>query len=48
MAEVGTGEIDPFLTELWERKGTDLLFTVGVPPLLRIDGEMSPRRTPAS
>jgi twitching motility protein PilT len=42
MAEIVTGEIDPFLTELWERKGTDLLFTVGVPPLLRIDGEMSP------
>jgi twitching motility protein PilT len=42
MAEIATTEIDPFLTELWERKGTDLLFTVGVPPLLRIDGVMLP------
>ena len=42
MAEIATTEIDPFLTELWERKGTDLLFTVGIPPLLRIDGVMLP------
>ena len=40
MAEIVTSEIDPFLSELWERKGTDLLFTVGVAPLLRIDGVM--------
>jgi twitching motility protein PilT len=34
--------IDPWLTELWDRKGTDLLLTAGAPPLLRIDGELQP------
>ena len=42
MGEVATAEIDPFLAELWDRKGTDLLFTVGVPPLFRVDGVMLP------
>jgi twitching motility protein PilT len=34
--------IDPWLTELWERGGTDLLLTAGAPPLLRVDGELQP------
>jgi twitching motility protein PilT len=34
--------IDPWLTELWERGGTDLLLTAGAPPLLRVDGQMQP------
>ena len=42
MADIATVEIDPFLEEVWERKGTDLLFTVGVPPLIRVDGVMLP------
>ena len=34
--------IDPWLQELWDRKGTDLLLTAGAPPLLRIDGQLQP------
>jgi twitching motility protein PilT len=40
--ETDTSTIDRYLTELWDRKGTDLLFTVGVPPLLRVDGALGP------
>src|SRR6185312_3186782 len=42
MIHVDSGAIDVYLEQLWERKGTDLLLTVGVPPLLRIDGAMLP------
>jgi twitching motility protein PilT len=42
MAEITPAEIEPFLWQLWEAKGTDLLFTVGIPPMLRVDGEMRP------
>jgi twitching motility protein PilT len=37
-----TAEIERYLWQLWERKGTDLLFTVGIPPMLRVDSAMSP------
>ncbi|HTT87067.1 MAG TPA: type IV pilus twitching motility protein PilT [Acidimicrobiales bacterium] len=37
-----TTEIDAWLEELWEARGTDLLLTSGAPPLLRVDGEMRP------
>jgi twitching motility protein PilT len=42
MAEITTAEIETFLWQLWEAKGTDLLFTVGIPPMLRVDGQMLP------
>src|SRR2546427_1302730 len=42
MAELPPAEIEPFLWQLWEAKGTDLLFTVGIPPMLRVDGGMRP------
>jgi len=42
MIHVDSGAVDAYLEELWQRKGTDLLLTVGVPPLLRIDGSMLP------
>ena len=42
MAEIDTTAIDDYLWQLWNQKGTDLLFTVGVPPLLRVDGNMHP------
>jgi twitching motility protein PilT len=42
MERISTEALDPFLSELWDRRGTDLLLTVGVPPLLRIDGVMLP------
>jgi len=37
-----TSDIDPWLEELWESRGTDLLLTAGAPPLIRVDGEMRP------
>jgi hypothetical protein len=33
MAEITPAEIEPFLWQLWEAKGTALLFTVGIPPM---------------
>jgi twitching motility protein PilT len=42
MAEIDTTPIDDYLSQLWSQKGTDLLFTAGVPPLLRVDGAMKP------
>ena len=35
-------EIDSLLWELWNQRGTDLLFTAGVPPLIRVDGSLRP------
>src|SRR5438105_4076285 len=35
-------KIESYLDELWERKGTDLLLTAGAPPLVRVDGELTP------
>jgi twitching motility protein PilT len=32
--------MDRLLAELWMRRGTDLLVTVGAPPLMRVDGQM--------
>ena len=40
MTEIST--VESYLWQLWEAKGTDLLFTVGLPPMLRIDGQMLP------
>ena len=40
MGEVNTSPIDGYLTELWQRDGTDLLLTAGAPPMLRVDGRM--------
>jgi twitching motility protein PilT len=37
-----TADIDVWLEELWELRGTDLLLTAGAPPLIRVDGEMRP------
>src|SRR6478752_6932621 len=42
MAEITPTEIEPFLWQLWQAKGTDLLFTVDLPPMLRVDGVMHP------
>jgi twitching motility protein PilT len=38
---IGSG-IDLLLEALWEAQGTDLLLTVGLPPMLRVDGELRP------
>jgi twitching motility protein PilT len=42
MTEVRVEAIEPYLLELWNHRGTDILLTAGVPPLLRIDGAMGP------
>src|SRR4051812_11800456 len=34
--------IEKYIEEVWDRRGTDLLFTVGAPPLARIDGQIVP------
>jgi twitching motility protein PilT len=36
------GSIDALLAELWRQRGTDLMLTSGVPPMLRVDGRMRP------
>ena len=36
------GNIDALLAELWRQRGTDLMLTSGVPPMLRVDGRMRP------
>ena len=35
-------DIEPWLDELWNARGTDLLLTAHAPPLIRVDGEMRP------
>jgi twitching motility protein PilT len=42
MVDMDSGSVEGYLTELWERGGTDLLVTVGAPPLVRIDGALTP------
>jgi twitching motility protein PilT len=42
MSTRSTTEIDVWLEELWEARGTDLLLTSGAPPLIRVDGDMHP------
>lgn len=34
--------VDHLLDALWQAKGSDLLLTVGLPPMFRIDGELAP------
>jgi twitching motility protein PilT len=34
--------IDRLLESLWDARGTDLLLTVGLPPMLRVNGELRP------
>ena len=40
----GPGYLDTLLAELWRLRGTDVMLTCGVPPVLRVDGEMRPQR----
>jgi twitching motility protein PilT len=42
MADVNTALIDPYLRELWNRHGTDVLLVAGAPPLMRLDGHIEP------
>jgi twitching motility protein PilT len=40
--DVDPKAIEALLQQLWEAKATDLLLTVGAPPLCRVDGQMAP------
>src|SRR5438128_7061726 len=42
MARAKSDLIDHYLEVLWDRKASDLLLTAGAPPLLRIDGMLTP------
>ena len=42
MAKPAAVPIDDLLNALWEARGTDLLLTVGAPPLIRVDGHLRP------
>ena len=42
MTTVHLDLIEKDLEELWDRRGTDLMFTVGAPPLGRVDGVLLP------
>jgi twitching motility protein PilT len=42
VTEIRIEPIERFLQALWDRKGSDILLTAGVPPLLRLDGQMTP------
>ncbi|HEU5003820.1 MAG TPA: type IV pilus twitching motility protein PilT [Actinomycetota bacterium] len=42
MTRAKADALDPLLTELWERNASDLILTVGAPPMLRIDGQLTP------
>ena len=35
-------EVEPWLDEVWEARGTDLLLMADAPPLIRVDGELRP------
>jgi twitching motility protein PilT len=34
--------VDRLLERLWDARGTDLLLTVGLPPMIRVDGTLAP------
>ena len=36
------GQLENYIRLMWARKGTDLLFAVHVPPMLRLDGDLIP------
>ena len=42
MAQSRLSRIDRILLRLWEEEGTDVILTVGAPPLFRINGELIP------
>jgi twitching motility protein PilT len=42
MTEPQLGPVEPFLEEMWRTAATDLLLTAGAPPLMRVDGRLTP------
>src|SRR3954452_4277599 len=36
------GRVDELLDALWDLGATDLILTVGAPPMMRLDGELKP------
>ena len=41
-ATAAAKRVDELVAKLWDRKGSDLLLTVGAPPLVRVEGELVP------
>jgi twitching motility protein PilT len=48
MADIRYDAIEAHIIDLWDRKGSDILLTAGAPPLLRVDGEMTPAHDAAT
>ena len=42
MSDQATRPIDPWLEQLWEQGGTDLLLSGGSAPRIRVDGQLRP------
>ncbi len=42
MTEPSIAPVEQYVNELWTRDASDLLLTVGAPPLMRIDGDLTP------
>jgi twitching motility protein PilT len=42
MSEPSITPVESYVQELWDRDATDLLLTAGAPPLMRIDGALTP------
>jgi twitching motility protein PilT len=42
VSEPSIEPVEKFVNELWSREASDLLLTVGAPPLMRIDGALTP------
>jgi twitching motility protein PilT len=36
------GQLENYVRMMWAKKGTDLLFAVNVPPMIRLDGDLRP------
>jgi twitching motility protein PilT len=41
-ADEAASPIEPWLQELWDRGGSDLLLSEGIPPMIRVDGDLVP------
>jgi twitching motility protein PilT len=42
MADVDISHLEPLLRDLWRNRATDLLLTAGAPPMMRVDGVVTP------
>lgn len=40
--DLASTDLDRFMKTAWHHRGSDVLLTVGTPPLVRIDGQLRP------